>query len=49
MVYAAPLKISVETGLEVEVTGLVGICSDPRHVIACTVGEGRRCSLIRRG
>lgn len=31
-----------ETGLDVEVTGLVGIYSDPRHVIAYSDGEVRQ-------
>ncbi|MDD7920983.1 NUDIX hydrolase [Actinomycetospora callitridis] len=31
-----------ETGLEVEVTGIVGIYSDPRHVIAYDDGEVRQ-------
>jgi 8-oxo-dGTP pyrophosphatase MutT (NUDIX family) len=35
-------EIREETGLEVEVTGLVGIYSDPRHVIAYSDGEVRQ-------
>ena len=35
-------EIREETGLEVEVTGLVGIYTDPRHVIAYTDGEVRQ-------
>lgn len=31
-----------ETGLEVEITGLVGIYSNPRHVIAYSDGEVRQ-------
>ena len=31
-----------ETGIEVEITGLVGIYSDPRHVIAYSDGEVRQ-------
>jgi ADP-ribose pyrophosphatase YjhB (NUDIX family) len=31
-----------ETGIEVEVTGLVGIYSNPRHVVAFTNGEVRQ-------
>ncbi|WP_433787565.1 NUDIX hydrolase [Actinomycetospora sp. CA-101289] len=31
-----------ETGLEVEVTGIVGVYSDPRHVIAYDDGEVRQ-------
>ncbi|MFF7233472.1 NUDIX domain-containing protein [Streptomyces sioyaensis] len=31
-----------ETGLDVEITGLVGTYTDPRHVIAYTDGEVRR-------
>lgn len=35
-------EIREETGLEVEVTGLVGIYTDPRHLIAYTDGEVRQ-------
>ena len=35
-------EIKEETGLDVEVTGLVGIYSDPRHIIAYTDGEVRQ-------
>jgi ADP-ribose pyrophosphatase YjhB (NUDIX family) len=35
-------EVREETGLEVEVTGLVGIYTDPRHVIAYTDGEVRQ-------
>src|SRR5260370_34099239 len=31
-----------ETGLEIEIVGLVGGFSDPRHVIAYADGEGRQ-------
>jgi 8-oxo-dGTP pyrophosphatase MutT (NUDIX family) len=31
-----------ETGLDVEVTGIVGIYSDPRHIIAYSDGEVRQ-------
>jgi ADP-ribose pyrophosphatase YjhB (NUDIX family) len=31
-----------ETGLEIEVTGLVGTYTDPKHIIAYTDGEVRR-------
>ncbi|WP_127572576.1 NUDIX domain-containing protein [Georgenia faecalis] len=46
-------EIREETGLEVEVVGLVGIYTDPRHVIAYSDGEVRqqftlsfRCRLL---
>jgi ADP-ribose pyrophosphatase YjhB (NUDIX family) len=32
-------EVKDETGIEVEVTGLVGIYSDPGHVIAYSDGE----------
>ncbi|GGW70439.1 hypothetical protein GCM10010381_63930 [Streptomyces xantholiticus] len=35
-------EVKEETGLDVEITGLVGTYTDPRHVIACTDGEVRR-------
>lgn len=35
-------EVREETGLDVEVTGLVGIYSDPRHVIAYDDGEVRQ-------
>lgn len=39
-----------ETGLQIEVTGLVGIYSNPRHVIAYTDGEVRQqFSICFRG
>jgi ADP-ribose pyrophosphatase YjhB (NUDIX family) len=39
---AAVRETREETGLEVEVTGIVGIYSDPRHVIAYDDGEVRQ-------
>lgn len=35
-------EVREETGVEVEVTGVVGIYSDPRHVIAYDDGEVRQ-------
>jgi 8-oxo-dGTP pyrophosphatase MutT (NUDIX family) len=35
-------EVHEETGLSVELTGLVGIFSDPRHVIAYSDGEVRQ-------
>jgi ADP-ribose pyrophosphatase YjhB (NUDIX family) len=35
-------EVSEETGIDVEVTGIVGIYSDPRHVIAYDDGEVRQ-------
>ncbi|MEG3630002.1 NUDIX domain-containing protein [Streptomyces poriticola] len=35
-------EVKEETGLEVEITGLVGTYTDPRHVIAYSDGEVRR-------
>jgi ADP-ribose pyrophosphatase YjhB (NUDIX family) len=35
-------EVKEETGLDVEVTGLVGTYMDPRHIIAYTDGEVRR-------
>ncbi|MGW4027835.1 NUDIX domain-containing protein [Streptomyces sp. NPDC004838] len=35
-------EVKEETGLDVEVTGLIGMYTDPRHVIAYTDGEVRR-------
>jgi 8-oxo-dGTP pyrophosphatase MutT (NUDIX family) len=39
---AAVREVKEETGYDVEVTGLVGIYSDPRHIIAYSDGEVRR-------
>lgn len=39
---AAVREIKEETGLDVEITGLVGTYTDPRHVIAYSDGEVRR-------
>ena len=35
-------EVREETGIEVEVTGLIGIYTDPRHVIAYDDGEVRQ-------
>jgi ADP-ribose pyrophosphatase YjhB (NUDIX family) len=35
-------EVREETGLDVEVTGLVGVYTDPRHIIAYTDGEVRQ-------
>ncbi|MBO8188765.1 NUDIX hydrolase [Streptomyces spirodelae] len=35
-------EVQEETGLEVEITGLVGTYTDPRHIIAYSDGEVRR-------
>ncbi|MEU7511518.1 NUDIX domain-containing protein [Streptomyces sp. NPDC042898] len=35
-------EVKEETGLDVEITGLVGTYTDPRHVIAYSDGEVRR-------
>ena len=35
-------EVKEETGLDVEITGLVGTFTDPRHVIAYSDGEVRR-------
>ncbi|MFF0725614.1 NUDIX hydrolase [Streptomyces sp. NPDC004134] len=35
-------EVREETGLDVEVTGLVGTYTDPRHVVAYSDGEVRR-------
>jgi 8-oxo-dGTP pyrophosphatase MutT (NUDIX family) len=39
---AAIREVREETGIDVEVTGIVGIYSDPRHVIAYDDGEVRQ-------
>ncbi|WP_433331848.1 NUDIX hydrolase [Spirillospora sp. CA-294931] len=39
---AAVREVREETGLNVEITGLVGTYTDPRHIIAYTNGEVRR-------
>ncbi|MEO3840191.1 NUDIX domain-containing protein [Streptomyces sp. CNZ287] len=35
-------EVKEETGLDVEVTGLVGTYTDPRHIVAYSDGEVRR-------
>jgi ADP-ribose pyrophosphatase YjhB (NUDIX family) len=42
VVEAAQRKVIEETGIEIEITGLSGIYSDPRHVIAYNNGEVRQ-------
>ena len=42
VVQAARREVREETGIEVEITGLSGIYSDPRHVIAYDDGEVRQ-------
>ncbi|GAA2252748.1 NUDIX domain-containing protein [Streptomyces amakusaensis] len=39
---AAVREVREETGLDVEITGLVGTYTDPRHIIAYSDGEVRR-------
>lgn len=39
---AAVREVKEETGLDIEVTGLVGTYTDPRHIIAYSDGEVRR-------
>ncbi|MBC2873625.1 MULTISPECIES: NUDIX hydrolase [Streptomyces] len=39
---AAVREVKEETGFDVEITGLVGTYTDPRHVIAYSDGEVRR-------
>lgn len=38
----ASREVHEETGLDIEIVGLVGIYSDPRHIIAYTDGEVRQ-------
>jgi ADP-ribose pyrophosphatase YjhB (NUDIX family) len=42
LAYSVVREVKEETGLDVEVTGLVGTYTDPRHIIAYTDGEVRR-------
>ncbi|NUU22702.1 MAG: NUDIX domain-containing protein [Streptomycetaceae bacterium] len=42
LVACAVREVREETGLDVEITGLVGIYSDPRHIIAYSDGEVRQ-------
>ncbi|WP_395294983.1 NUDIX hydrolase [Kitasatospora hibisci] len=48
---AAVREVREETGLDVEITGLVGTYTDPRHVIAYSDGEVRQqfnvCFTVR--
>jgi ADP-ribose pyrophosphatase YjhB (NUDIX family) len=47
---AAVREVVEETGVDVEVTGVVGVYSDPRHVIAYDDGEVRQeFSICFRG
>ncbi|OII61006.1 DNA mismatch repair protein MutT [Streptomyces sp. CC53] len=39
---AAAREVKEETGFDVEITGLVGTYTDPRHIIAFSDGEVRR-------
>lgn len=39
---AAVREVKEETGLDIEITGLVGTYTDPRHIIAYSDGEVRR-------
>lgn len=39
---AAVREVKEETGFDVEITGLVGTYTDPRHIIAYSDGEVRR-------
>lgn len=39
---AAVREVKEETGYDVEITGLVGTYTDPRHIIAYSDGEVRR-------
>lgn len=38
---AAVREVKEETGYDIEITGLVGTCTDPRHIIAYSDGEVR--------
>lgn len=40
--HAAVREVKEETGIDVEVTGLVGLYTDPRHVMAYDDGEVRQ-------
>ena len=42
IVECAVREVREETGLEVEITGLVGVYTDPRHLIAYSDGEVRQ-------
>lgn len=42
VISTAVREVKEETGIDIEVTGLVGIYSDPRHVIAYDDGEVRQ-------
>ncbi len=47
---AAVREVREETGYEVEVTGLVGLYSDPAHVTSYDDGTvGQECSIVFRG
>ncbi|MFF0613410.1 NUDIX hydrolase [Nocardia tengchongensis] len=41
------IRAKEETGLDIEITGLVGTYTDPRHVIAYSDGEVRRQFNVR--
>jgi len=40
--YTAVREVKEETGLDIDIVGLVGVYSDPRHVIAYSDGEVRQ-------
>jgi ADP-ribose pyrophosphatase YjhB (NUDIX family) len=42
-------EVKEETGLDVEVTGIVGTYTDPKHIIAYSDGEVRRNSISAIG